>query len=443
MKELNLNSDVIQGKKKIPEPKAKISAQTPPIVEPVAMTELPKKKPSKLAALRAIPKKLTIWFQGLSPMKKMLVAGATCVVIASICGGYFYYRILNEPSTTTHVIPSSIPAIPRETSAFEEFVPFVFPSEPRTTPNPINGELYTKSEFENFSSKYPIAVVIENHTSARNQSGYNSADIVYEALAEGGITRTMAIFWGKKVDAIGPIRSARVYFLEWAVPYDPLFMHIGYSITSDPRTNAAGFIYEHGIRSLDRGGTFWRVTEKAAPHNAYSSTDLLYEKAEQYGYTGSPSKIEPWKFKRDAPTDQRGTSTTADIVFFGRLNNGGLYDVTWEYDPDTNTYIRFNNDTPYIDENFDTQVYAKNVIIQRVETISSYDDGARMIITTIGSGDAIILRDGMVIHGTWKKDDVTDRTTFYTTDDVEIEFNRGVTWVEAVPIDQGTVQIDS
>lgn len=441
METLNLDSNVVNKKP------SGIQG-TPPDSTSNLASKVPQKNPRKtppnniFKRIVHVPQAVAEWFSSLTPSRKILATVIICASILGIGGLAAYAIILSEPGEGELSIPKRITATVQKYSPLSD-ITLPQPSAPRDTENPINGELYTKAEFDEISSRYPIAVMIENHTEARPQYGFNSADLVFEALVEGGITRTMAIFWGKNAEEIGPVRSARQCYLEWLMPFDALYMHIGYASSDDPKVDAGGNIYRYKIKSLDRGGTFWRSSQRYAPHNAFTSTDLLYEKAGTYGYSGSPDTIEGWSFKRDASLEQRGAQTTATLVFFERLRNGGVYDVTWKYDRDSNSYLRFNNTTPYMDAGTDSQVYAKNVIIQRVETISTYDDKAHMIVTTIGNGTAIILRDGAVINGTWQKDSLTKRTRYFDTSGDEIVFNRGITWIEAVPVDQGTVSIES
>jgi hypothetical protein len=443
MKTLNLDSSVINEKKRKP-PKQEAPAEKENPVPPTSNTPpgSPEKNDPFIKRLSLKVKQLIEKFKSLTPVQKLLVTLVICGVIVGTGALVSYLIVLQEGKAETFTIPDMIRAQPA-TGVYAADIPVSKPNPPRDTPNPINGELFTKAEFEEFSSRYPIAVMIENHVDARPQSGYNSADLVFETLAEGGITRTMAIFWSRSSSEIGPVRSARQYYLEWLMPFDPLYMHIGQAYSDDPRVDANGNIYKYNIKSLDVYGAFWRVQDRFSPHNAYTSTDLMYQKAEQYGYTGSPEPITSWKFKADAPLDQRGSNTTATLLFFEQLNNNGLYDVTWSYDKNRNVYLRSNNGTEYTDATTDEQVFAKNVIIQRVNVALAFDDKAHLIITTIGEGDAIILRDGRVIYGTWKKSSLEERTKYYDTDGEEIVFNRGITWVEAVPIDQGNVQIDS
>ncbi len=391
----------------------------------------------------SIPKKTVAYYKSLSLKGKIVFTAVVSIFILGIGGAISYFIIIRPENGKDLYIPTD--RVPAQTAqaSFDADISLPLPGAPRDHENPINGELFTAKEYAEMEKRYPIAVMVENHIDARQQSGYNSADIVYETLAEGGITRTMPIFWGHSVKEIGPVRSARQYFVEWLLPYDPLYMHIGYASTNDPRTNAGGTIYSYGVKTLNRSGTFWRVNTKYAPHNAYTSTELLYEKAQDYGYTGNPSKITSWKFKNDAKLEDRGESMTAAVTFFQRLNNGGMYDVTWKYDRNRNVYLRYeaNGTDPYTDANTGAVVYAKNVILQRVNATSAYDSGSRMIIDVTSSGDGKLLRDGNVINITWKKQAFESRTQYFDSSGKEIEFNRGTIWVVGVPINQGNVII--
>lgn len=427
MKEMQLESSVIDSNKQ----------ENTPSIQP---KQIKQKKPFFLK----------IWiekFKQLPPKKRLLIIISSLVAILGITIGIIYYAIINEGSLSDLSFPELLTAL---ISGELDFCNITHnkPDEPRSIESPINGKLFTRSEWNNFSDKHPIGVIIENHTAARNQSGFNSADVVYESLVEGGITRLLAIFWSNEVESIGPIRSARQYYIEWLMPYDPYFMFIGYA-EGDPnnydrRVDAATSLFEYDIMNLNTSGSFWRITGKAAPHNAYSSTATLYDVGERLGYEeDEPDEIESLLFKNDAPLEERGESTIATIRFFERLNNGGLFDVTWEYDRDSNTYLRSNNDTPYLDVNTGEQVYSKNVVIMRNTMISTYDFKAHIIIETIGEGDATLLRDGQVINCTWKKEDLYSRIYLYDPEGEEIELNRGVIWYESVPIDEGTAHIEN
>lgn len=315
------------------------------------------------------------------------------------------------------------------------------PEEPRTEESTINGLLFTKSEYDRLSEKRPVAVMISNHVHARPMSGLNSADIVYESLAESGITRHLAIFWSQGPNKIGSMRSARQYHLEWLSPYDPLFLHDGCATTENPRTNACGNIYLYGIKSLGTQGAWrWNDGVRPAPHNEYTSAVTAWELAAARGWAGFPQNINSWEFKNDTITDNRGEGGRYKIIFHNRLRNDGLYDVVWQYDKATNSYNRWVGNSIDVDQETDSQVNAKTVIIQETTITPTFDRG-RIITDTIGEGNAIILMDGDQISGKWKKDSRTDRAVFYKNDGTKVQFNRGRIWISIIAQNTGEFDI--
>lgn len=320
-------------------------------------------------------------------------------------------------------------------------LPIPIPTEPKTEPSPINGKLFTKTEITQLSKQRPVAVMINNHVVARPQSGLNSADVVYETLVESGITRYLAIFWSETPKKVGPIRSARQYYLEWLSPYDPLFIYDGCASTPDPRTNACGNIYTYNIKNLATIGAWrWNDGKRYAPHNEYSSILNAWEYAKKVNWDSMP-KIESWDFKRDLSSEDRGLQTKVKIVFHERLNNSGAYDVIWTYDNKSNSYFKQTGGKADIDQETNTQVYAKNIIIQETTYTPSYDSAGRVIQATIGEGKATFLIDGEIITGTWKKSSRTDRTNYYDKDGKDIEFNRGRIWINIISRSVGKFDI--
>jgi hypothetical protein len=315
------------------------------------------------------------------------------------------------------------------------------PQEPRTEESPINGLLFTKSEMDKLMNKRPVAVMVSNHAQARPQSGINSADIVYETLAESGITRYMAIFWSQGPEKVGSIRSARQYFLEWLSPYDPIYIHDGCATTDDPRTNACGNIYSYNIKDISTTGSWrWNDGIRFAPHNEYNSVISAWDYAESRSWDNFPENFESWKFKNDAEQNEREDGYRYETTFHTRLNNGGLYDTIWQYDSSTNSYRRWVGGQVDMDQETNTQITAKVVVIQETDLTPSYDEKGRIIIDTIGQGDAVILIDGKEINGSWKKNNRMDRTTFFDSSGNEIEFNRGRIWISIIT--QSTSEFD-
>lgn len=380
---------------------------------------------------------------------QVTILSIIAIIILTSTSYYFYSTIVNkpvppelivkinnnylEPNTNKELIKESLKQNPRLT--YE-------PVEPRTEENPLSGIMHTKSEMEKLLERRPVAVMVNNHQLARPQSSLSKADIVIEAIAESGITRHLAIFWEHGVEKVGPIRSARQYHLEWLSPFDALYIHDGYAFSSDPRIDAGGNIHRYGIKDINTIGA-WREFDgvRYAPHNEYSSVVTAWDYAKEQGWDGFPDKDKKWKFKFDAPKQDRGDKTHVLVKFEKGYWNGGLYDVEWIYDKNSNSYLRKIGGANDIDQENNQQIKSKNVIIQRISMVPSYDQYAHQIITTIDEGDAVILIDGKIVNAKWKKKSRTDRTLFYDMDGNEIEFNRGQTWICAVPINQGEFDI--
>ncbi|MBU0975495.1 MAG: DUF3048 domain-containing protein [Patescibacteria group bacterium] len=404
--------------------------------------------PPKLSIKNRIRNKFRIWKAGFSKMPsshKLII-----LLLISLIGGLssialiYGYVIITTPGHKT--IDTSYKLLKveniKQASLLQELPP---PPEIKDQENPINGELYTKKDFEELKKKRPLFVVIENHPDARPQAGLLDADLVYETLVESGITRFAAVFWGKEAEKVGPIRSLRTYFLDWSSEYnDPPVCNIGqagyepWEDVIDPDADARSYIQKYNIKSYSwyGRGVFWRDTEKfnkgiAWEHVAYSETKTLWTDAETLGWTG-PSTIEPLKFKKDASKESRSLTQEISIEFLNLSSES--YKVNWVYDKDSNTYLRYLAGKPHIDENYNKQITVKNIIIQHVPYRSTGDKNGRIVFTTIGSGKADIFLDSKQITGTWKKDSRTTRTKFLNDEGKEIPLNRGLIWIEIVPV---------
>ena len=312
----------------------------------------------------------------------------------------------------------------------------------KNKPCPLNGALYTKKREEEWNNRRPLGVMIENHVNARPMLGLSRADVIYEAVAEGGITRFLAMYLCAQAGDIAPVRSARTYFLDWLSEYDAAYAHVGGANTPGP-ADALGQIRDYGIRDLDQFGlgfpTYWRGTDKLAPHNVHSTTKKLWEAAEERGWTAKDEAGKRWdenfiiwKFKDDAPMEQRGDPQPIVVPFWGQAPD---YTVTWQYDKNTNVYKRYHGQNPQIDPITNEHLAAKNLIIQ-FQTERTADDGypdGHLLYQTSPQGEALIAIDGRFIKGRWLKKDRLSRTKFVDLENKEITFNRGQIWIETVP----------
>lgn len=343
-------------------------------------------------------------------------------------------------------------------------------SLPKTEECPINGKMFSEPEREIWEKRRPITAVIENHEEARPHSGLSNADVVYEAVAEGGITRFLSVFYcGVSASdvKIAPIRSVRVYFINWAAEYgeSPIFVHIGGANNIcghcpggvkprgqiDPRADAFAALTKLGWRYA-RGNSFdggtnigypiiirdqYRLGEKAAwEHSVVGFTDKIFEEAEARGFGYKKQDGDPWgvdfriwKFQDDNPL----SSPKASNITFEFWRNKPIYDVNWQYNRDTNSYIRNNGGQKHTDNETGEQIEAKNVIIQFVDEEGPVDQEMHMLYDNIGSGNAIIFQNGDAIEGTWEKRTQGSRTIFYDDSGNEIRIVRGQVWIEAVP----------
>lgn len=325
---------------------------------------------------------------------------------------------------------------------------------PKTESCPLNGQLYSKPQREWWEKHRPLGIMIENHQESRPQSGLSAADIVYEVVAEGGITRFLTIFYCQTAEIVGPVRSARTYFLDFISEYGsfPLYAHVGGANTPGP-ANALGQIEDYGwgtyndLNQFSIGfPTFWRDYERlghpvATEHTMYATPQKLWDFAaskrqltnvDKKGQAWNES-FKPWKFKDDAQISERGIIQAINFPFW---EGYGQYEVKWLYNKEANIYKRENGGQPHKDKNNDSQLQAKNIVVLFMTERNAndgYDNNLHLLYTTKGSGKALIFQDGKKIEGTWQKKDRMGRMLITDARDNEIKFNRGTIWLEILP----------
>ena len=327
------------------------------------------------------------------------------------------------------------------------------PSLPKTEECPINGALYSKQQKAWWDKHGPIGVMIENHIEARPQSGLSYADVVYEAIAEGGITRFLAIYYCQDAEVIGPVRSARTYFIDFLSEYGPfpLYAHVGGANTPGP-ANALGQIEDYGwngyndlnqfsigfpvyIRDYDRLGR-----TVATEHTVYSSTTKLWDYAKsKRKLTNEDVKGNKWNenftsygFKDDAALTARPSTQTIPFNFW---DGYAEYSVAWVYDKSTNSYLRTNGEKIHLDLNTKKQLSVKNLVIlfmRESRANDGYDNNLHMLYGTKGTGNAKIFIDGQEIDGTWSKKNRTAHLFLKDKRGQDIKFNKGQIWFSVV-----------
>jgi len=279
-----------------------------------------------------------------------------------------------------------------------------------------------------------MAIVVENHPDARPQSGLDQADVIYETLTEGGISRFLAMYQSKEPEVVGPVRSVRKYFLDLIGGYgDPLFMHIGGAVSDNPEANALAVLAQRSVKSVGLlNGTFYRVSDRFAPHNAYSNAIELRKIAQGAGWT-SISGLDVWKYK-DAVAPVENVTVPEISINWGSWGEN-VWSVSWQFDGETNQYKRFHQTVEHVDALTGKQLSARNVVVLSTGMRSANDGTARIVVDVMGSGVAKVFRDGTVVEGTWSKPTWDVNYIFTDAQGQEILMNRGNTWVMVVPLD--------
>lgn len=286
------------------------------------------------------------------------------------------------------------------------------------TPCPLTGEYVT----EDVARQRPYGVMIENSADARPQSGLDKADLVYEVVTEGGITRFLAFYQCDQADEIGPVRSSRIYYLDWIAELSAFYAHAGGSSDSLAR------ITRDKILDLNHAtGYFWRSNSRPAPHNLYTSIAKLKQYATSKKYDLEKSDFSVWNFKDDAEKTARPESFNFKIHF-----SSASYLVEYVYNKETNDWTRKIAGSVQKDSKTKESIQVKNVVVQYTQITQRGD--SRVDVATTGTGEAFIFVDGKKIEGTWRKSSVSDRTKYFDLAGKEVEFSRGPFWIEIVQI---------
>ncbi len=340
------------------------------------------------------------------PVRTYLLAGFGLVLAGGLVTLIFFWQQPKEVETTANK-PKAAKVTPK---------PKYY--------SPLTGEQVAD---EKARIKPVTAIMLENSPAARPQSGLKDAEIVYEAVAEGGITRFLALYQQRQPDLIGPVRSLRMYYLNWATPYDASIAHIGGSYNALKKVRGGGY---RDIDQFFNSKYYWRATDRYAPHNVYTSFSKLSQLNALKGYTSS----QPIGFER---ADDKKTSTQ-DATSISLKISGPLYNSTYQYDPATKLYARSEGGAPHIDREAG-QITAKVVIALRVDMSKVMEDGYRENITTTGSGNVVIFQNGQAISGTWSKISDSAQITFADANGQPIALARGTTWISAIPNSGGNV----
>lgn len=278
----------------------------------------------------------------------------------------------------------------------------------------------------------PLAVMFDNLYKARPQKGLQDADIVYEALVEGLITRYMAVFHSKIPGEIGPVRSARPYFVRLALENDGYYSHIGGS------NEAFSDIRKFKLADLDGmnvpGSTYWRKDHKPRPNNMYSSGEILYSVVASRKYR-SETNASFWPLGIDEALVSAELDPSFKIVYKEKTSKDSIgYFVEFVYNEKATVYERLVNGKPHLDEGTSEQITAMSVIIQRVKT-KVLDNVGRLSLALVGKGEGYYMCEGKRLKITWEKTAEAERTQYFDAQGRPIVIMPGQLWVQLVPSD--------
>lgn len=329
------------------------------------------------------------------------------LVFASACNG-------GTGSSTGEAAPA-----PTAASAEPEATPTPEPTPELAFTAPLTG---LKRETE--AAARPVAVMINNLKPARPQSGLTNADVVWEVLAEGGITRLVAIFQSTDAvtDAIGPIRSIRPYLIDIGESYGAILAHSGAS-------NDAYDILQHQDKPyLDEisnaGPSFWRSKDRKAPHNLYSELAKLREGAEKKGYR-SEVTVPAYTFAEEGAASSGTAAASVKIKFL--LKD---YETSYAFDAGSGLYKRSINDEAHTDMNNGEQLSAANVVVLGANH-KTLDNVGRLSVDLHAGGSALLFQQGKVIECEWVRS--KDNMVRLMKDGAELPFIPGKTFFHVVP----------
>ena len=277
----------------------------------------------------------------------------------------------------------------------------------------------------------PIAVMIDNHDDAWPQAGLQRAYMVYEIIVEGGETRLMALFKGADdVEKIGPVRSARHYFIDYAMENDAIYTHFGES------PQASSDIKKYSIDEIDGisedGTTFWRVKDKKAPHNAVTSMENLIKSAKNKNYKMTSNEESVLNYVTDEVNLEDGQGAVSVTIPHSQLQT-----VSYEYDEENKVYERFARKEAQVDWDTDEPITVKNIIITFCDnyTLSDAENKGRQGLKNIGTFDGYYITNGKAIKIKCIKNARDEKTIYQDLNGNEIDVNDGNTFVHICPTD--------
>ena len=276
------------------------------------------------------------------------------------------------------------------------------------------------------SNKRPIAIMIDNNVGNNAHVGLQDAYLTYEIIVEGGLTRIMAIFKDVNTSVIGPVRSSRHYFLDYALESDAIYAHYGWSTYAENDIKALGVNNINGL--YDKG--YYRNYNVAAPHNVFTSIEDLYNVSTSKGYSTTSNNFSLLNYT----PDDVNFDSTSDLLTANNVSMNYSYREvrSYSYDATNGYYLRYMNNSPHTDRDSGEVYHYKNIIIMKVNN-STLDSYGRQDLDTVGSGEGYYIANGYAIPITWSKASRSAKTHYYYRDN-ELVVADGNTMIQVVPI---------
>lgn len=298
--------------------------------------------------------------------------------------------------------------------------------EPELKPKPEPKPVLNEAWIQRWEDGRPVFVMLDNHAGARPQAGLKNALMVYEFLAEGNITRYMAVFNGTGGEEIGPVRSARPYFINRALEMDGLYVHVG---GSPQAFDDLVRLKVGDIDGLSAGkNIFWRKSHKKIPHNMYTTLNAVRQEAVRRKYK---TEVE-FEVPNYAALEFTPSGETADSLRLVYRQGTSGYSSGFIYDGALGLYMRHVNGKAHLDELDGSPLSAANVIVQTVRTKTVDNDG-RLQLEDIGTGKGWFMTMGIRVPITWEKTDRRAQTSFKLENGTPVQLNPGITWIQVIP----------
>ena len=354
-------------------------------------------------------------------MKRMLALILVVSLLLCACG--------SKPAETTAPPETTVPptTVPVTTAPPETTVP---PTTEATEPPPVDTNPLTGEALDAVDDSRPYAIMINNTTKAVPQCGISQADMIYEIVAEGSVTRFMAIFRTlSDVDVIGPVRSVRPYFYRVAQHYGAILTSAGGSDEAD------GLIKKEGYNRLDgiagAGAAFyrdqWRRENKGFEHSLMTTGEKLMKSAEKHGFKTTMEPVD-YGFHFTDETMTAGEAAGQITIWF--YNNGKK--TVMNYDESTGLYAMYQHGADSVDGNDKSPITFRNIVVLEADTHVK-DKKGHLETQMTGTGKGYYARDGRIIPITWSRESNSDHYVYTDAEGNPISFGIGKTYVAITP----------